>query len=109
MVLDGLGVSILPDFMVRDDIRSGKLKCLLADERFVFHLKLLSRVCEKSSAQMKAFIEIFAPAIAAFLYCSSACTSKGEKQVQNAKKSDPESCSGRWPTTLYYHVGECTH
>jgi DNA-binding transcriptional LysR family regulator len=66
MVLDGLGVSILPEFMVRDEIRSGKLKCLLAEERFIFHLKLLSRVGEKSSAQMKAFIEIFAPAITAF-------------------------------------------
>ena len=42
MVKHGLGVSILPNFLVREDIRMGELKTLLDEERFIFNLKVVS-------------------------------------------------------------------
>lgn len=43
MVLKGLGVSILPDFLVAEDIKEGTIKDLYPKELFEFNLKLVKR------------------------------------------------------------------
>jgi DNA-binding transcriptional LysR family regulator len=57
MALLGLGVAILPDFLVSDDISNGSLSCLLPDETFIFNLKLITRAGDELSYPMHAFIE----------------------------------------------------
>jgi len=57
MVRAGLGVSILPEFLVGDDINSGRLSCLLKDESFIFNLKIIMLAGEQPSSAMMAFIE----------------------------------------------------
>lgn len=59
MVREGLGVAILPEFLVKDDISSGKLSCLLKDESFVFNLKIVTRLGEQPSNVLTAFIQHF--------------------------------------------------
>lgn len=43
MVLQGLGVSILPDFLVRDELQSGILVDFYKNEEFNFNLKFIKR------------------------------------------------------------------
>ena len=43
MVLQGLGVSILPEFLVQKDLKLGRLAELYPKEKFVFQLKLVQR------------------------------------------------------------------
>jgi DNA-binding transcriptional LysR family regulator len=43
MVLRGLGVAVLPDFLVVEDLRSGRLTDLLPKEKLEFELKLIQR------------------------------------------------------------------
>jgi DNA-binding transcriptional LysR family regulator len=57
MVLEGLGVSILPEFLVGDDISNGRLSCLLKEQAFVFNLKVVTRLGEQLSSPLAAFLE----------------------------------------------------
>ncbi len=43
MVKAGLGVAILPNFLVREELRLGVLKEVLPDEEFIFDLKIVKR------------------------------------------------------------------
>jgi LysR family transcriptional regulator, low CO2-responsive transcriptional regulator len=43
LVLEGLGVSILPSFMVKDEIKAGTLTELYREEKFMFDLHLVAR------------------------------------------------------------------
>lgn len=43
MVLQGLGVSILPEFLVHDELKSGILTDIYKDEEFKFNLKFIKR------------------------------------------------------------------
>jgi DNA-binding transcriptional LysR family regulator len=43
MVLQGLGVSILPDFLVEEDIKKGLLSDVYSKERFIFQMKFIKR------------------------------------------------------------------
>jgi DNA-binding transcriptional LysR family regulator len=43
MVLEGLGVSVLPEFLIRHDLRSGKLVEVFPKEKFLFQMKFIKR------------------------------------------------------------------
>ena len=43
LVLQGRGVSILPDFTIEKELKSGKLSRLLKSEKFIFDLKVVMR------------------------------------------------------------------
>ena len=43
MVLKGLGVAVLPDFLVQEDLKAGRLADVLPKERLEFELKLVER------------------------------------------------------------------
>lgn len=58
MVLAGLGVSILPEFMVADDIAAKRLSCLLKDENFTFQLKVVTQRNRHLSRQADAFLAL---------------------------------------------------
>ena len=66
MVLNGLGVSILPEFLIRHEIQTGELATLLSDEAFVFQLKLIQRSQGKPTLTAMAFIERFTTVIGHF-------------------------------------------
>lgn len=55
MVLNGLGVSILPNFLVTDDIKNGKLSTLLDEESFIFDLKVITHK-ESTDAKLEPLI-----------------------------------------------------
>lgn len=57
-VLEGLGVSILPELMVKEDIKSGKLASLYDDEVFQFDLKLVRLKNSVTSLNAKVFLSI---------------------------------------------------
>jgi DNA-binding transcriptional LysR family regulator len=59
MVLDGLGVSILPRFMVADGLRAGVLSTLLSNQAFTFELKIVCRKAVKMTSEVQVFIESF--------------------------------------------------
>ena len=58
MVLRGLGVAVLPDFLIEDDLRSGTLSDVLSDERLLFDLKIVTRSVHVPSINMQSFIDI---------------------------------------------------
>ncbi|MCX6125390.1 MAG: substrate-binding domain-containing protein [Proteobacteria bacterium] len=68
LVLDGLGVSILPRFLVDDEIRSGRLSRLLPEEHFAFDLKVFYRSGEIEKPSVKEFMEIFANSMATYRF-----------------------------------------
>jgi|GEM_PF-2735572 len=49
LVLKGLGVSLLPHFLVRRELEKGKLTTVLNDEKFVYDLKIMVRAEDKDS------------------------------------------------------------
>ncbi len=59
LVVAGLGVSILPNFMVENEIADGKLKCLFADEKFVFNMKLVCRKFETLTPAANTYLQYF--------------------------------------------------
>lgn len=59
MVLDGLGVAILPEFMVREDIKAKRLACLLTDEDFRFSMKLICRRAGQLSRAAEEFMKLW--------------------------------------------------
>jgi len=56
LVLNGLGVSILPDFLVNQDIKAGKLSELYPKEEFQFHMKFVKRKSAVLSANANTFV-----------------------------------------------------
>lgn len=57
MVLQGLGVSILPDFLVEEDLRNGNLADVYPKEKFVFQLKFIKRKTSLISMNAERFVE----------------------------------------------------
>lgn len=57
MVLQGLGVAILPDFLVAEDIKMGRLKDVYPKEIFEFNLKIVQRPTNILSLSAKTFLE----------------------------------------------------
>ncbi|OQW54665.1 MAG: hypothetical protein A4S09_05775 [Proteobacteria bacterium SG_bin7] len=57
MVLKGLGVSILPRFLVAQEIKTGLLKRLYNNERFEFSLKLVLRKNKSLSRNARVWID----------------------------------------------------
>lgn len=58
MVLKGLGVAVLPDFLVERDLKNKLLVDVLPNERLEFDLKLVQRATGISSTNTKAFLEV---------------------------------------------------
>ncbi|MES2767998.1 MAG: LysR family transcriptional regulator [Bdellovibrionota bacterium] len=58
MVLQGLGVSILPDFLVVEDIRNGLLTDIYPKENFIFQLKYIKRKTSLLSKNAQTFIDL---------------------------------------------------
>jgi DNA-binding transcriptional LysR family regulator len=58
MVMAGLGVSVLPEFLVHDDLKSKKLADVLDGEEFVFYLKLVKRVNAELSLNGMSLLNI---------------------------------------------------
>jgi len=57
MVLQGLGVAILPDFLVGEDIEKGRLKDLYPKETFEFNLKIVKRPTAVLSLNAQTFLK----------------------------------------------------
>lgn len=57
MVLKGLGVSVLPRFLVEKEINSGQLKRLYPNEKFEFPLKLVLRKNKSLSRNAKVWLQ----------------------------------------------------
>lgn len=57
MVLKGLGVSILPRFLVEKELSAGQLKRLYPKERFEFPLKLVLRRNKSLSRNAKVWLQ----------------------------------------------------
>lgn len=55
-VLAGLGVSILPEFIVKDELASGKLSALFDQETFQFDMKLVRLKNSATSLNAKIFL-----------------------------------------------------
>jgi DNA-binding transcriptional LysR family regulator len=58
LVLQGLGVSILPDFLVEEDIKAGVLADIYPKENFIFQLKFIKRKTSLLSLNANKFIEL---------------------------------------------------
>ncbi len=58
MVLEGLGVAVLPDFIIGSDIKSGSVSDLFANDHITFQLKLLKRKTTILSPAAQAFLKI---------------------------------------------------
>jgi len=57
LVFSGFGVSVLPGFVVDEDIKSGKLVCLYPNETFEWSLKLVCRKDQRFSSALQYFIQ----------------------------------------------------
>ncbi len=57
MVLKGLGVSILPHFLVAQEVKAGQMKRLLANEKSEFPLKLVLRKNKSLSRNARTWLE----------------------------------------------------
>lgn len=57
MVLNGIGVSILPEFLVADDLRDGRLVDVLPRETFSFQMKFVKRRTSILSLNAKTWLE----------------------------------------------------
>lgn len=57
LVLSGVGISILPYFLVKDEIENKKIVTLLSDEKFSFSLKIVYRKNRVLSRNAVKFIE----------------------------------------------------
>jgi DNA-binding transcriptional LysR family regulator len=57
MVLKGLGVSILPKFLVAQEVKAGQLKRLYPNEKFEFPLKLVLRKNKSLSRNARVWLE----------------------------------------------------
>ncbi|MBP9708851.1 MAG: LysR family transcriptional regulator [Oligoflexales bacterium] len=66
MVKNGLGVSILPNFIVQKDIHKGSLKCLYPKEAFRWPVRVLTKQNLSLTSCGEKFIEYFKREIATF-------------------------------------------
>lgn len=57
MVLNGLGVSVLPDFLIAEDLKQGRLSDVLPKEKLEFDLKLVERQTSVRSLNAQTFID----------------------------------------------------
>ena len=57
MVLEGLGVAVMPLFMVEDAIRKGQLKCLFEREKFEWPLRVVARRDHVFSRNAEVFLD----------------------------------------------------
>jgi DNA-binding transcriptional LysR family regulator len=57
LVLQGLGVAILPEFLVKDDLKGGHLADVFPDEKFEFEMKLIKRRTSVLSLNATKFLE----------------------------------------------------
>lgn len=58
MVRAGLGVSVLPDFLVSDSLKDGSLVDILPRNKLEFHLKLVRRKTSVLSLNARSFLEV---------------------------------------------------
>jgi DNA-binding transcriptional LysR family regulator len=58
MVLRGLGVAVLPDFLVQDSLKNGTLSDVLPKERLEFELKLVERSNSVLSLNAQSFLHL---------------------------------------------------
>lgn len=58
MVIQGLGVSILPDFLISEDIKSGLVVDVFPKEKFEFQMKFIKRKNAILSSAAKEFIRL---------------------------------------------------
>lgn len=58
LVLQGLGVAVLPDFLVEADLASGLLSDIYPKENFQFQLKFIKRKTSVLSANAKEFVDL---------------------------------------------------
>lgn len=56
MVLSGMGITILPEFLISDELQSGQLKEVEIGEEFKFNLKVVCRKGERLSTYAKDII-----------------------------------------------------
>jgi DNA-binding transcriptional LysR family regulator len=56
LVLRGLGISVLPDFLIRAELKSGILADILPQEKLVFQMKFIKRKTAELSAAAQAFV-----------------------------------------------------
>lgn len=56
-VREGLGVAILPEFLVKEDLRSGVLADVFPGEKFEFEMKLIKRRTSVLSLNVRTFLE----------------------------------------------------
>lgn len=59
MVLQGLGLSILPDFLIKEDLKSGALVEVYPKETFVFNMKVIKRRTAPLSLNAREFLASF--------------------------------------------------
>jgi DNA-binding transcriptional LysR family regulator len=57
MVRQGLGVAILPLFIVRNDLKTGRLRSLLDSEKFEFALHFVINKSQSKNKQLQSFIQ----------------------------------------------------
>lgn len=58
LVLKGLGVSVLPDFLIDDDLRSKEIVDILPNDKLEFDLKLVQRRTGVTTSNAQAFLNI---------------------------------------------------
>jgi len=58
LVLQGLGVSVLPDFLISDDLKKGRLTDLYPNESFKFKMKFIKRKTTILTRNSQEFIKL---------------------------------------------------
>lgn len=59
MVLSGMGVSVLPEYLIKNELSSGRIKELLPSENFKYSLKIIGRKNERLTTYSKEIIHFF--------------------------------------------------
>ena len=67
MVLQGLGVALLPGFMLRDELMSGQLVEMPQRKKFCYSLKLVTKKRKVLSKNAQVFLEHFCEEVAEFV------------------------------------------
>lgn len=58
LVLNGVGVSVLPDFLIQQELKNKTLADVLPEEKFIFHLKIIKRKNSVTSLNAVKLLEI---------------------------------------------------
>lgn len=59
LVLNGVGVSVLPEFLIHQELKNKILVDVFPDEKFTFHLKIIKRKNSVTSLNVIKLLEIF--------------------------------------------------